>query len=99
MISRTTPPIEKPSKSAHDRETNCPNGLRKRNVDWNHVFSPYWMNGVKNRPESLEEQGNCDETIIASERSNTDHGFESFNGNCSSSEELATPSTVSEILS
>lgn len=72
--------------------TKCPNGLRKRNVDWNHIYSPYWINSDKNRPMNLEpeENRNFDETVTGSERSNIDHGFESFNGKSSSSEELVT---------
>ncbi|XP_037026446.1 putative homeodomain transcription factor isoform X2 [Bradysia coprophila] len=85
--------------------TNCPPGLKKRNADWNHVYSPYRLN--KNRLESnlelnleVERMQNCEDTNAESERSewsNIDHGFESFNGKSSSSDELGTTArTTSE---
>lgn len=79
--------------------SNCPPKLRKKNVEWDHIYSPYWSN--RNSLESnleLNQKQNGEETIAESERSersNVDHGFESFNGKSSSGNESGTPTRVS----
>ncbi|KAJ6638242.1 Protein phtf [Pseudolycoriella hygida] len=71
--------------------SNCPTGLRNRNSNWNHLFSPYWMSR-KEVEKPISESGS-----VGSEQSNTDHGFESLNGKSSSSEEqLSKLSTQNE---
>lgn len=95
---------EQPANIVHQNgSTNCPPGLRKLNLNSNHVHSPYWLN--KNRSESSQDPNSeaqrflsCEETIAESERSNIDHGFESFNGKSSSSDEPLTPARVSWML-
>ncbi|KAG4068371.1 hypothetical protein HA402_007891 [Bradysia odoriphaga] len=92
-----------PFNGHRNGSTNCPPGLKKRNVDWNHIYSPYWLN--KNRLESnfelnleAERMQNFKETNAESERSersNIDHGFESFNGKSSSSDEPGTSAKTS----
>lgn len=72
--------------------TNCPTGLRKRNAEWNHIYSPFWLNANRLEPNvESEKKKNFDDPIVGSERSNIDHGFESFNGKSSSGEEPTSP--------
>lgn len=81
-----------------NKSSKCPNGLRKRNMNFNHIFSPYWLQKSENDSGNLQPQetGNCDEPTIV------DDGFESFNGKNSSGDDIATqttPLTVSKFIS
>lgn len=58
--------IKKGNDVEWNTTTNCPNGLKKRNVDFNHIYSPFWMQ--KKRKDDSEEPITADD------------GFESFNG-------------------